>query len=162
MKKIISLLSVGVVLITLSACHQKPIKSVVTSVIKSEKQKVSSLELLPLSEHPRTGRNEIELIGRKWYADSENILTRNELASLSFVRNYKGNEFLQILPNKQGQNKIYNALRNKDNYILMILDGRAISLSELNSQKVLPFYVGDSNATIKVAEDITQKTLSGK
>lgn len=139
MKKIISLLSVGVVLITLSACHQKPIKSVVTSVIKSEKQKVSSLELLPLSEHPRTGRNEIELIGRKWYADSENILTRNELASLSFVRNYKGNEFLQILPNKQGQNKIYNALRNKDNYILMILDGRAISLSELNSQKVLPF-----------------------
>ncbi|EAA0562756.1 hypothetical protein DKG82_23360 [Salmonella enterica subsp. enterica serovar Lexington] len=84
------------------------------------------------------------------------------MASLSFVRNDKGNEFLQILPNKQGQNKIYNALRNKDNYILMILDGRAISLSELNSQKVLPFYVGDSNATIKVAEDITQKTLSGR
>ncbi|EEC2776668.1 hypothetical protein CDA89_23720, partial [Salmonella enterica] len=59
---------------------------------------------------------------------------------------------LHIIPGPQGQNKINNALRNKDGFILMVLNGRAISLSKINSPQVVPFYVGNENATIKVAE----------
>ncbi|EJA4200178.1 hypothetical protein MWI14_004831, partial [Salmonella enterica subsp. diarizonae] len=49
-----------------------------------------------------------------------------------------------------------------DGFILMVLNGRAISLSKINSAEVLPFYVGDENITIKLAEEITQKKLIRK
>ncbi|HGB2133346.1 TPA: hypothetical protein ACIUI9_004214 [Salmonella enterica subsp. enterica serovar 13,23:b:-] len=159
MKKFFSLLSVGIILLTLSACHQKPVKNVVTPLQETAKQEVSSLELLPLNEYAHVGWTKIELAGRKWYVDAETILTRNELASLSFVRNDKGEVMLHIFPDQQGQNKINNALGNKDNFILMVLNGKAISLSKITSPQVLPFYVGDNNRTIKVAEEIIQKKL---
>ncbi|EAX4767761.1 hypothetical protein H9V85_004084 [Salmonella enterica subsp. enterica serovar Louisiana] len=66
---------------------------------------------------------------------------------------------LHILPDQQGQNKINNALGNKDSFILMVLNGKAISLSKITSPQVLPFYVGDNNRAIKVAEEIIQKKL---
>ncbi|HFW3114646.1 TPA: hypothetical protein ACIBOF_004403 [Salmonella enterica subsp. diarizonae serovar 61:r:-] len=160
MKKYISILSVGVILFTLSACHQKPVKSVVTPSTTTEVQEISSLELLPLSESPHAGWAEVELAGKKWYVDADTALTRSELASLSFVRNDKDEILLHITPNQQGKNKINNALRNKDGFILMVLNGRAVSLSKINSSQVVAFYVGDENRTIKVAEEITQKKLN--
>ncbi|EAA8390347.1 hypothetical protein OZ379_004748 [Salmonella enterica] len=69
---------------------------------------------------------------------------------------------LHIFPNQQGKIKINNSLSNKDGFILMVLNGRAISLSKINSDEVLPFYVGDENITIKLAEEITQKKLIRK
>ncbi|EAA7903677.1 hypothetical protein QW41_25185 [Salmonella enterica] len=69
---------------------------------------------------------------------------------------------LHIFPNQQGRIKINNSLSNKDGFILMVLNGRAISLSKINSAEVLPFYVGDENITIKLAEEITQKKLIRK
>ncbi|SUF55056.1 hypothetical protein [Salmonella enterica] len=162
MKKNFSLLSVGIILLTLSACHQKPVKSVVTPLQETAKQEVSSLVLLPLNEYAHVGWTEIELAGRKWYVDAETVLTRNELASLSFVRNDKGEVMLHIFPDQQGQNKINNALGNKDNFILMVLNDKAISLSKITSPQVLPFYVGDNNRTIKVAEEILQKKLASQ
>ncbi|ASD89878.1 hypothetical protein LB105_005011 [Salmonella enterica] len=69
---------------------------------------------------------------------------------------------LHIIPGPQGQNKINNALRNKDGFILMVLNGRAISLSKINSPQIVPFYVGDDNTTIRIAEEITQKELVHK
>ncbi|ECF5934751.1 hypothetical protein FNI43_07145 [Salmonella enterica subsp. diarizonae] len=69
---------------------------------------------------------------------------------------------LHIFPNQQGKIKINNSLSNKDGFILMVLNGRAISLSKINSSEVLPFYVGDENITIKLAEEITQKKLIRK
>ncbi|EIZ8436304.1 hypothetical protein MQY13_004860 [Salmonella enterica subsp. diarizonae] len=69
---------------------------------------------------------------------------------------------LHIFPNQQGKIKINNSLGNKDGFILMVLNGRAISLSKINSDEVLPFYVGDENITIKLAEEITQKKLIRK
>ncbi len=163
MRKCISLLSVCVILITLNACHQKPVKSVVTPLAAPSKQeKISSIELLPLSEFPHAGWTEIELAGRKWYVDAEKVLTRNELASLSFGQNDKGELLLHIIPNQQGEFKVNNALRSKDSFILMVLNGRAISLSKINSAQIVPFYVGDENTTIKVAEEITQKKLGRK
>ncbi|HFX2467113.1 TPA: hypothetical protein ACIA70_005681, partial [Salmonella enterica subsp. enterica serovar Java] len=143
MKKCITLLSVGVVLLTLSACHQKPVKSVVTPLVAQTKQEISSFELLPLSEYAHAGWTEIELEGRKWYVDAETVLTRNELASLSFGRNDRGEVLIHIFPGQQGQVKINNALKNKNNFILMVLNDRAISLSQLNSPTIVPFYVGD-------------------
>lgn len=162
MRKRVSLLSVGVILLTLNACHQKPVKSVVTPLISSAKQDISSLELLPLNEYAHTGWAEVELAGRKWYIDAETALTRNDLTSLSFGRNDKGEVLLHIIPGPQGQNKINNALRNKDSFILMVLNDRAISLSRITSSRMVPFYVGDENTTIKVAEEITQKKLVRK
>ncbi|HFV9934840.1 TPA: hypothetical protein ACIAPS_004643 [Salmonella enterica subsp. enterica serovar Bovismorbificans] len=160
MKKCISLLSVGVILLTLNACHQKPVKSVVTPLTAPVKQEISSLELLPLSEYPHAGWTEIELAGRKWYVDAEKVLTRSELTSLSFGQNDKGEVLLHIFPDQQGQAKINSALRGKDSFILMVLNGRAVSLSEINSPQVLPFYVGNESTTIKIAEDITQKKIT--
>ncbi|EBA6833339.1 hypothetical protein B5934_21505 [Salmonella enterica] len=64
---------------------------------------------------------------------------------------------LYVIPNLQGQVKINNALRNKDGFIVMVLNGQAISLSKLVSSTTVPFYVGDEDTTIKVAEEITQK-----
>lgn len=162
MKKYISLLSMGIILLTLSACHQKPVKSVVTPLSAPAKQEILSFELLPLSEYVHAGWAEIELAGRKWYIDAEAALTRNDLASLSFGRNDKGEMLLHIIPGSQGQNKINNALRNKDGFILMVLNGRAISLSKINSPQIVPFYVGDDNTTIRIAEEITQKKLVHK
>lgn len=162
MKKCISLLSVGIVLITLSACHQKPVNSVVTPLVTPAKQEISSFELLPLSEYVHAGGTEIEIAGRKWYVDSETVLTRNELASLSFGRNDRGEVLIHIFPGQQGWAKINNALKNKSNFILMVLNGRAISLSQLNSSTNIPFYVGDENTTIRVVEEITQKKLVHK
>lgn len=162
MRKCISLLSIGVILLTLNACHQKPVKSVVTPLTTPEKQEISSLELLPLSEFPHAGWAEIELAGRKWYVDAEKVLTRSELTSLSFGQNDRGEVLLHIIPNQQGKTKINSALRNKDSFILMVLNGRAISLSQLSSPQVVPFFVGDENKTIKVAEEITQKKLVGQ
>ncbi|MDJ7507164.1 hypothetical protein LD771_03700 [Salmonella enterica] len=162
MKKSISLLSVVVILLTLSACHQKPVKSVVTPLNESAKQEISSLVLMPLSESAHTGWTEIELVGRKWYVDAETSLTRNELASLSFGRNDKGEILLHLLTNQQGQAKINKALQHREGFILMVLNGRAISLSKIHSSQVIPFYVGDENATIQVAEEITQKKLVRK
>ncbi|EAA6042842.1 hypothetical protein QOQ01_001938 [Salmonella enterica] len=69
---------------------------------------------------------------------------------------------LHIFPNQQGQIKINNSLGNKNGFILMVLNGRAVSLSKINSSEVLPFYVGDENITIKLAEEITQKKLIRK
>ncbi|EAW1322461.1 hypothetical protein AHX51_29340 [Salmonella enterica subsp. diarizonae] len=69
---------------------------------------------------------------------------------------------LHIVPGPQGQNKINNALRNKDDFILMVLNGRAVSLSRIHSSQMVRFYVGDENTTIKVAEEITQKKLVRK
>lgn len=89
-------------------------------------------------------------------------MTRNELTSLAFVQNDKGEVLLHIFPNQQGKIKINNSLSNKDGFILMVLNGRAISLSKINSDEVLPFYVGDENITIKLAEEITQKKLIRK
>ncbi|EKJ1057529.1 hypothetical protein PID36_004178 [Salmonella enterica] len=66
---------------------------------------------------------------------------------------------LHIIPNQQGQEKINETLRKKNQYILLVLNGRAVSLSKINSSQDLPFYVGDENETIKVAEDITQKNI---
>lgn len=160
MRKCISLLSVFVILLTLNACHQKPVKSVVTPLTAPAEQEISSLELLPLSEFPHAGWTEVGLAGRKWYVDAENVLTRSELTSLSFGQNDKGEVLLHIFPDQQGQAKINRALRSKDSFILMVLNGRAISLSEINSHQVLSFYVGDENTTIKVAEDITQKEIT--
>lgn len=162
MRKSISLLSMGIILLTLNACHHKPVKSVVTPLVAPAKQEISSFELLPLSENVHAGGTEIELAGRKWYVDAETVLTRNDLASLSFYRNDKGEMLLHITPGPQGQNKINNALRNKDDFILMVLNGRAISLSKINSPQVVPFYVGDDNTTIQIAEKITQKQLVHK
>lgn len=161
MRKCIFLLSVCVILITLNACHQKPVKSVVTPLTAPAKQEVSSLELLPISELPHAGWTKIELAGAKWYVDAENVLTRDDLTSLSFGQNGKGEMLLHIYPDQQGQTKINNSLRNKDGFILMVLNGRAISLSKINSLKMIPFYVGDEEVTIRVAEDITHKTLVG-
>lgn len=162
MKKCISLLSVGVVVLTLSACHQKPVKSVVTPLVAPTKQEISSFELVPLSEYAHAEWTEIELAGRKWYIDADTVLTRNELASLSFARNERGEVLIHIFPGQQGRVKINNALKNKDNFILMVLNGHAISLSQLNSSTILPFYVGDENTTIQIAEEITQKKLVHK
>lgn len=162
MRKSVSLLSVCVILLTLNACHQKPVKSVVTPQVSSAKQDISSLELLPLNEFAHTGWAEVELAGRKWYIDVETALTRNDLASLSFGRNDKGEMLLHIIPGPQGKNKINNALRNKNGFILMVLNDRAISLSRINSSQMVTFYVGDENTTIKVAEEITQKKLVRK
>ncbi|EGD1407144.1 hypothetical protein IAV70_004399 [Salmonella enterica] len=67
---------------------------------------------------------------------------------------------LHIVPNQQGQNKLNNALRKKDSFILMVLNGRAVSLTKIESSQVVPFYVGDEGATIRVAEAITQKKLN--
>ncbi|EAT7291441.1 hypothetical protein E3V22_24510, partial [Salmonella enterica] len=89
-------------------------------------------------------------------------LTRNELGSLSFVKNTKGELFLNIIPNQHGQAKINNALMNKSNYILMVLNGRALSLSKINSSQTIPFYVGSEEVTIRTAEDITQKKIIRK
>ncbi|EKY8362046.1 hypothetical protein RDV39_002768 [Salmonella enterica] len=69
---------------------------------------------------------------------------------------------LHIIPGPQGKNKINNALRNKNGFILMVLNDRAISLSRINSSQMVTFYVGDENTTIKVAEEITQKKLVRK
>lgn len=160
MNKYISLLGAGVILLALSACHQKPVRSVVTSPAAPAKQEASSLELLPLSESAHAGWAEVELAGRKWYVDADTALTRDELASLSFVRNDRGEVLLHIVPNQQGQNKLNNALRKKDSFILMVLNGRAVSLTKIESSQVVPFYVGDEGATIRVAEAITQKKLN--
>lgn len=162
MRKFISLLSIGIILLTLSACHQKPVKSVVTPLTSPAKQEVSYLELLPLSEYAHAGWTEIELAGRKWYIDAETVLTRNELASLSFGRNDKGDMLLYIIPDQQGQSKIKKALQNKDDFILMVLNSKAVSLSQLSSPQVMLFYVGDDNTTIRIAEEITQKKLVHK
>ncbi|EEW1919055.1 hypothetical protein KJI06_004609 [Escherichia coli] len=78
---------------------------------------------------------------------------------MSFGQSNEGNWFLQISPNKNGQLIIDKALENKNNYILMVLNGKAISLSQLNSAKTLSFYVGDENKTIQIAEAITQKNI---
>lgn len=161
MRKYISLLSVGVILFTLSACHQQPVKSAVTPQA-TEKQTTSSLELLPLSESAHAGWSEVELTGRKWYIDADATLTRKELGSLSFVKNTKGELLLNIIPNQHGQAKINNALINKSNYILMVLNGRAISLSKINSSQTIPFYVGSEEVTIRTAEEITQKKILRK
>ncbi|EAO9181840.1 hypothetical protein S829_23155 [Salmonella enterica] len=67
---------------------------------------------------------------------------------------------LHIIPNQQGQNKLNNALRKKDSFIIMVLNGRAVSLTKIESPQVVPFYVGDEETTIKVAEAITQKKLN--
>lgn len=162
MKKYISLLSVFFISLTLSACHQKPVKSIVAPLTTPKKQETSSLELFPLSEFPHAGWSKVDLAGRKWYIDTEKVLTRNELTSLAFVQNDKGEVLLHIFPNQQGKIKINNSLSNKDGFILMVLNGRAISLSKINSAEVLPFYVGDENITIKLAEEITQKKLIRK
>ncbi|ENT4612180.1 hypothetical protein ACFDWB_005325 [Salmonella enterica] len=159
MKKYISLLSVGMIMLALSACHQKPVKSIVTPEAKVLQHEIPSLELLPLSEFAHDGWTKIELVGRTWYIDTDSILTRNELLSLSFEKN-KDNILLHIIPNEQGGNKINSALRKKDNYILMVLNGRAISLSKIQSPQGVLFYVGDKDTTIKVAEDISQKKIS--
>lgn len=159
MRKCTSLLSVSVFLLTLSACHQRAVDSVVTPPVAPQQKQISHLELLPLSESIHAGWAEIEIAGRKWYVDAETILTRNELASLSFARNDKGEVLLHIEPNIQGKSKINHALRNKDGYILMVLNGKAISLSKINSSQMIPFYVGDENVTIQVAEEITQRKL---
>ncbi|HAG0930508.1 TPA: hypothetical protein G8S40_004584 [Salmonella enterica] len=84
------------------------------------------------------------------------------MTSLSFGQNDRGEVLLHIIPNQQGKTKINSALRNKDSFILMVLNGRAISLSQLSSPQVVPFFVGDENKTIKVAEEITQKKLVGQ
>ncbi|EDW0109881.1 hypothetical protein AYT02_002529 [Salmonella enterica] len=68
--------------------------------------------------------------------------------------------YLNIIPNQQGQRKISEALRKKVDYVLLVLNGQAISLSKINSSQKLPFYVGDENTTIKVAEEITQKKIT--
>lgn len=162
MKKCISLLSMGIILLTLSACHQKPVKSIVTPLATPAKQEISSFELLPLSEYVHTGWTEVELAGRKWYVDAETVLTRNELASLSFGRNDKSDILLYITPNQQGQTKVKKALQNKDGFILMVLNSKAISLSQLSSPQAIQFYVGDENTTIRIAEEITQKKLVHK
>ncbi|HDC1420142.1 TPA: hypothetical protein O7U53_004103 [Salmonella enterica] len=67
---------------------------------------------------------------------------------------------LHIAPDLRGQNKINHALRKKDSFILMVLNGRAVSLTKIESSQVVPFYVGDEDATIRVAEAITQKKLN--
>lgn len=162
MRKYISLLSFGFILLTLSACHQHPVKSAVTPQTTTEKQTTSSLELLPLSESTHDGWAEVELTGRKWYIDADATLSRNELGSLSFVKNPKGELLLNIIPNQHGQAKINNALINKSNYILMVLNGRAISLSKINSSQTIPFYVGSEEVTIRTAEEITQKKIVRK
>lgn len=158
MRKYISLLSVSFILLTLSACHQQPVKSAVTPQAIT----IPSFELLPLSESAHSGWAEVELTGRKWYIDADATLTRNELGSLSFVKNTKGELFLNIIPNQHGQAKINNALMNKSNYILMVLNGRALSLSKINSSQTIPFYVGSEEVTIRTAEDITQKKIIRK
>ncbi|EAO2084072.1 hypothetical protein E2A72_21435 [Salmonella enterica] len=68
--------------------------------------------------------------------------------------------YLNIIPNQQGQRKINEALRKKVDYVLLVLNGQAISLSKINSSQKLLFYVGDENTTIKVAEEITQKKIT--
>ncbi|ECQ8337266.1 hypothetical protein F0130_24835 [Salmonella enterica] len=162
MRKYISLLSVSFILLTLSACHQQPVKSAVTPQAITDKQTIPSFELLPISESAHSGWAEVELTGRKWYIDADATLTRNELGSLSFVKNTKGELFLNIIPNQHGQAKINNALMNKSNYILMVLNGRALSLSKINSSQTIPFYVGSEEVTIRTAEDITQKKIIRK
>lgn len=157
MRMCIFLMSVFSILLTLSACHQKPVKSVVTPLGTPSKQEISSFELLLLSEYAHDGWSEIELAGRKWYIDAETTLTRNEIASLSFGHSDKNEVLLYIIPNLQGQVKINNALRNKASFIVMVLNGQAISLSRLVSSTTVPFYVGDEDTTIKVVEEITQK-----
>lgn len=159
MRKCISLLSVFVILLTLSACHQKPVKSVVASLNAPAKQEISSLALMPLNESAHAGWAEIELAGRKWYIDAETALTRNELASLSFGRNDKGEVLLHLFTNQQGQTKINKALQHGDGFILMVLNSKAISLSQLSSPQAMLFYVGNENTTIRIAEEITQKKL---
>ena len=159
MKRNITILSLLVILFTLSACHQKNVKSVVTPLTPQINKEVSSLILLPLSEQPHNGWAEVIIVDRKWYFDTNTVLTRNELASMSFGQSNEGNWFLQISPNKNGQLIIDKALENKNNYILMVLNGKAISLSQLNSAKTLSFYVGDENKTIQIAEAITQKNI---
>ncbi|ENT4887563.1 hypothetical protein [Salmonella enterica] len=159
MRKYLSLLGLGIILLTLNACHQKPVKSVVTPVTAPVQHQLYSLTLLPLSESAHSGWEEVELVGRKWYVDTDTALTRNELTSLSFRRNDKGVMLLHIIPNQQGQEKINETLRKKNQYILLVLNGRAVSLSKINSSQDLPFYVGDENETIKVAEEITQKNI---
>ncbi|MFU1868062.1 hypothetical protein [Citrobacter portucalensis] len=160
MRKCITFISVVVALVILSACHQKPVKSVVTPVPSPVKQEISTLELMPLSESIHEGWAEIELAGRKWFVDTGRVLTRNELASLSLRRNDKGNILLHLKPDQQGQNKINHALYNNVNYILMVLNGHAVSLSKINNSRDIPFFVGDDNTTIKVAEKIVQKELN--
>lgn len=160
MKKYLSLVGLGIILLTLNACHQKPVKSVVTPITAPVQHQFPSLELLTLSESAHNGWSEVELIGRKWYVDSDTALTRSELNSLSLGQNDKKEMFLNIIPNQQGQRKINEALRKKVDYVLLVLNGQAISLSKINSSQKLPFYVGDENTTIKVAEEITQKKIT--
>lgn len=160
MNKYSSLLGIGVILLTLNACHQKGVKSVVTPVV--EKQELPSLELYPLNENARAGWAEIDLVGRKWYVDADSALVRDELASLSFEKNDQGDVILNIYPNAYGQNKINNAMKNKDGFILMVLNGKGISLSQLSTSGKLPFYVGDNKRTIEIAEQIVQKKISPK
>ncbi|EHQ7008168.1 hypothetical protein KGW17_004691, partial [Salmonella enterica subsp. houtenae serovar 50:z4,z23:-] len=109
MKKHLSLVGLGIILLTLNACHQKPVKSVVTPIPAPVQHQLPSLELLTLSESAHNGWSEVELIGRKWYVDSDTALTRSELNSLSLGQNDKKEMYLNIIPNQQGQRKINEA-----------------------------------------------------
>lgn len=42
----------------------------------------------------------------------------------------------------------------------MVVNGHAISLSQLRSSKTVLFYVGDESKTVKIAEEIAQKKIT--
>lgn len=159
MKIDFSLISVSIILLVLSGCHQKQIKSAVTPLVSSARSEVPPLELLPLAKLPHAGWPEIEIAGRKWYVDAATILTRDELSSLSLIKNDRGDVLLHVIPGEQGRNKINNSIKNKADFILMVLNGKAISLSQLKSSQNIPFYVGDESKTIQVAESISQTKI---
>lgn len=140
-------------------CRSTQVRSPATSAVSAVAPQLQAFEIVSVSTEPTKGAGQISLMNKSWYVDPRFRLTREDLASLYLRQDKERNTIIYLKPSVTGQKKLQHMTQKQPPYLLMLVGGRAVSLSSYRRAELLPFYVGDDKKTRKIAGAIVNQTL---
>ncbi|EDH1237909.1 hypothetical protein ACRABS_005034 [Salmonella enterica subsp. enterica] len=159
MKKLLLLtLPLTAVMLT-GGCRSTQVRSPATPAVSTVAPQLQTFEIVSVSTEVTKGAGQISLMNKKWYVEPRFRLTREDLASLYLRQDKEGNTIIYLKPSVTGQEKLQHMSQKQAPHLLMVVGGRAVSLSSYRQAELLPFYVGDDKKTREIAGAIVNQTL---
>lgn len=148
-----------IAVILTGGCQSTQVRSPATPSVSTEAPQPQTFEIVSVSTELTKGTGQISLMNKTWYVDPRFRLTREDLASLYLRQDKERNTIIYLKPSVTGQEKLQRMTQKHAPYLLMLVGGRAVSLSSYRRAELLPFYVGDDKKTREIAGAIVNHTM---
>ncbi|EAM1698817.1 hypothetical protein ABIJ78_004314 [Salmonella enterica] len=159
MKKLLLMTLPLIAVMLTGGCRSTHVRSPMTPVVNTATPQLQTFEILSVSTEPTKGAGQISLMNKSWYANPRFRLTREDLASLYLQQDKEGNTIIYLKPSVTGLEKLRHMTQKYAPHLLMLVGGRAVSLSSYRRADLLPFYVGDDKKTREIAGAIVNQIL---